>query len=62
MDPASGGPEGQDGSAKPPVTTRRYERINRPTGGTRASRDNAMSQILAGGNVNRQSREALGRI
>lgn len=63
MDPASGGgPEGQDGPAKPPVTTRRYERINRPTGGTRASRDNAMSQILAGGNVNRQSREALGRI
>lgn len=35
---------------KPPVTRREYVRRNIPTGGTRAFRDNAMSQMLMGSN------------
>ena len=40
---------GNEGSFKPPVTERRYIRENVATGGTRAGRDNAMSQTLMGG-------------
>jgi hypothetical protein len=64
--PASQAPEfatDQTGAnmSKPSVTTRRYERINRPTGGTRSSRDNVMTQILSGGNPNQQQRDTLTR-
>jgi hypothetical protein len=38
-----------EGSFKPPVTERRYIRENVATGGTRAGRDNAMTQTLMGG-------------
>ncbi len=37
------------GENKPPVTRREYIRRNVPTGGTRESRDNQMSQMLMGG-------------
>ena len=45
---------------KPPVTRREYVRQNVPTGGTRAFRDNAMSQMLMGANPG-PGAEALGR-
>jgi len=40
---------GQAGASKPPVTERRYVRENVAMGGTRAGRDNAMTQALMGG-------------
>lgn len=53
---ASQTPEG----GKPPVTRREYVRKNIPTGGTRAFRDNAMSQMLMGANPG-PGAEALGQ-
>ena len=47
MGRANTSPQTQD---KPPVTKREYIRRNVPTGGTRESRDNQMSQMLMGGN------------
>jgi len=46
--------------AKPMVTTRRYERVNRP-GGTRSGNDNILSRILLGENVNPDEAATLGR-
>lgn len=44
---------------KPAQTTRRYERVNRTTGGSRAGRDSAMIQTLLGGGVQPASADAL---
>ena len=46
-----------DGPGKPPVTTRRYERINRP-GATRQGKDAAMISTLLGARV--QPKETAG--
>lgn len=47
-------------SAKPPVTTRRYERVNRP-GGSRSGNDNALARVLMGGNLQPAEGAAVGR-
>lgn len=49
-DPVQGNPNPEQMSMKPPVTTRRYERVNRP-GGTRSGNDNSLAKILMGGNL-----------
>jgi hypothetical protein len=48
-DPAMMAGQGE-GPAKAPVTTRRYERVNRP-GATRSGKDDVMSRLLMGGKV-----------
>jgi len=52
--------ENPNPSTKPAQTTRTYERINRP-GATRSGKDHAMSQLLAGGNVQNSEKMALFR-
>tara|TARA_R100000655_G_scaffold50244_1_gene87798 strand:+ start:2446 stop:4239 length:1794 start_codon:yes stop_codon:yes gene_type:complete len=46
--------QGQAGPTKAPVTERRYVRENVAMGGTRAGRDNAMTQALLGGGGDNQ--------
>lgn len=59
--PPKGNPNpDQDQSYKPPVTTRRYERVNRP-GGSRSGNDNAMSRLLMGENLQPAEASAAGR-
>ena len=53
--------EGTGATPKPPVTTRRYERVNRSTGGTRASRDNMATRALAGSKLTPQEGDAMSR-
>lgn len=54
------GPVGGQASPRPPITTRRYERINR-SGNTRAGRDAAMMQALAGGGLQPSQAARIGR-
>lgn len=53
--------EGTGATPRPPVTTRRYERVNRSTGGTRASRDNMATRALAGSRLTPQEGDAMSR-
>lgn len=53
--------EGMGATPRSPVTTRRYERVNRSTGGTRAARDNMAVRALAGSGLTPQEGAALGR-
>ncbi|MGA1608126.1 MAG: hypothetical protein ACO4CT_14170 [Planctomycetota bacterium] len=47
--------------AKSPITTRRYERVNRSTGGTRASRDNMAVRALSGSELTPQENDAMSK-
>lgn len=58
--PQRGNPTPETFSAKPPVTTRRYERVNRP-GGSRSGNDNILARVLMGGNVQPAEGAAVGR-
>jgi hypothetical protein len=63
-DPPAGVPR-QGGSAtptlaKPANTTRTYERVNRP-GATRAGKDDVLSRLLMGGNVQDAEAASIGR-
>jgi hypothetical protein len=51
--------EGVGATPKPPVTTRRYERINRSTGGTRSARDNMAVRALSGSSLTPQEQGAM---
>ena len=53
--------EGVGATPKPPVTTRRYERINRSTGGTRSARDGMAVRTLSGGGLTPQEQGAMSR-
>lgn len=59
-DRVQGNPNPEQMSAKPPVTTRRYERVNRP-GGSRSGNDNALAKILMGGNIQPSEAAAASR-
>lgn len=59
--PVAGNPEPEgERSYKPAVTTRRYERVNRP-GATRPGKTDVMARLLAGGNVQESEGATLGR-
>ena len=51
--------EGVGATPKPPVTTRRYERVNRSTGGTRAARDNMAVRALSGSGLTPQEQGVM---
>ncbi len=48
-------------AAKPPHTTRTYERVNRP-GATRHGKDDVMSRLLMGQGVQQAEEQAMGRM
>jgi hypothetical protein len=53
--------EGVGATPKPPITTRRYERVNVPTGGTRSARDGMASRALMGSGLTNQEQDAMSR-
>lgn len=53
--------EGVGSTPRPPVTTRRYERVNRSTGGTRAARDSMAVRSLSGSGLTPQERQVMAR-
>jgi len=54
--------EGVGATPKPAITTRRYERRNIPTGGTRSARDNMAVRALSGGGLTPQESDAANRM
>lgn len=53
--------EGVGATPKPSMTTRRYERVNKSTGGTRSARDNMAVRALSGSNLTPQEEGAMSK-